>query len=61
MTEVVYLGAVVRYQVKVTEDLSVTSEIHNPDFSAICGVGDSLTLWFSASRAVPLSYETGPA
>jgi iron(III) transport system ATP-binding protein len=61
VTEVVYLGAVVRYQVKVTEDLSVTAEIHNPDFSAICGVGDSLTFWFSASRAVPLSHETGPA
>jgi len=61
VTEVVYLGAVVRYQVKVVEDLTVTAEIHNPDFSAICGVGDSLTLWFSANRAVPLPHETGPA
>jgi len=59
VTEVVYLGAVVRYQVKVTEDLTVTAEIHNPDFSAICGVGDRLTLWFAAHRAVPLPEETG--
>ncbi|MFI5339288.1 MAG: ABC transporter ATP-binding protein [Candidatus Methylomirabilales bacterium] len=57
VTEVVYLGAVVRYQVRVTEDLTVTAEIHNPDFSAICGVGDRLTLWFSASRAVALPHE----
>ena len=61
VTEVVYLGAVVRYQVKVTEDLTVTAEIHNPDFSAICGVGDRLTLWSSAGRAVPLPEETGRA
>jgi len=61
VTEVVYLGAVVRYQVKVTEDLTVTAEIHNPDFSAICGVGDPLTLWSSAGRAVPLPEETGRA
>jgi iron(III) transport system ATP-binding protein len=59
VTEVVYLGAVVRYQVRVTEELSVTAEIHNPDFTAICGVGDRLTLWFSAARAILLSEETG--
>ncbi len=57
VTEVVYLGAVVRYQVKVTQHLTVTAEIHNPDFSAICGVGDPLTLWFAASRAVSLPSE----
>jgi ABC-type Fe3+/spermidine/putrescine transport system ATPase subunit len=61
VTEVVYLGAVVRYQMKVTEGLSVTAEIHNPDFSAICEVGDPLTLWFSPSRAVPLPDEMGSA
>jgi iron(III) transport system ATP-binding protein len=59
VTEVVYLGPVVRYHVKVTDDLLVTAEIHNPDFSAICGVGDRLTLWFAGSRAVPLPGETG--
>ncbi|MBI2562212.1 MAG: ABC transporter ATP-binding protein [candidate division NC10 bacterium] len=61
VTEVVYLGAVVRYQVKVREDLLVTAEIHNPDFGAICGVGDRLTLWFAAARAIPMPGETGPA
>ena len=61
VTEVVYLGAVVRYQVKVSEDLLVTAEIHNPDFNAICGVGDGLTLWFAAARAIPMPGETGPA
>ena len=60
VTESVYLGAVVRYQVRVTKDLSVTAEIHNPDFSAICDVGDSVTLWLSASRVVPLPHEMGP-
>ncbi len=58
VTEAAYLGAVVRYQVRVTDALSVTAEIHNPDFSAICGVGDHLTLWFASSRAVPLARAT---
>ncbi len=58
VTEVTYLGAVVRYQVQVTDDVRVTAEIHNPDFSAICGVGDHLTLWFAAGRAVRLPGES---
>ena len=58
VTEMVYLGAVVRYQVQVAEGLLVTAEIHNPDFSAICGAGDRLTLWFAASRTIPLPGET---
>jgi len=45
----------------VSEDLLVTAEIHNPDFSAICGVGDGLTLWFATARAIPMPGETGPA
>jgi iron(III) transport system ATP-binding protein len=57
ITEVTYLGAVVRYQVRVTEELTVIAEIHNPDFSAIRGIGDRLTLWFAAARAVPLPGE----
>ena len=61
VTEVIYLGAVVRYQVKVADELTVTAEIHNPDFSAICSVGDALTLWFSAGRAVLLPHERGRA
>jgi len=61
VTEVVYLGAVVRYQVRVTENVGVTAEIHNPDFSAIHAVGDRLTLWVAASRAIGLPGETGRA
>ncbi len=59
VTEMVYLGAVVRYQVQVAADLLVTAEIHNPDFSAICGAGDRLTLWFAGSRTIPLPGKTG--
>jgi len=29
--------------------LQVTAEIHNPDFSALHGVGERLTLWVAAS------------
>ncbi len=59
ITEVVYLGAVVRYQVKVADDCLVTAEIHNPDYSAIRGVGDRLILWFAAGRAIPVPAQTG--
>ncbi len=54
VAEAAYLGAVVRYQVRVTETLSVTADIHNPEFGTIASVGDRVTLWFAASRAVPL-------
>jgi iron(III) transport system ATP-binding protein len=57
ITEAAYLGAIVRYQVRVTDDLAVTAEIHNPDFAAIRAVGDRLRLWFGASRAVLLPDE----
>jgi hypothetical protein len=36
----------------------ITADIHNPDFAAIRSVGDELTLWFAASRAVRLPGET---
>ncbi|MEK7205919.1 MAG: ABC transporter ATP-binding protein [candidate division NC10 bacterium] len=61
VTEVVYLGPVVRYQLRVAEEIDVTAEIHNPDFSAIHAVGDRLTLWFAAGRAVGLPGEAGRA
>jgi ABC-type Fe3+/spermidine/putrescine transport system ATPase subunit len=61
VTEVVYLGPVVRYQLRVAEEIDVTAEIHNPDFSAIHTVGDRLTLWFAAGRAVGLPGEAGRA
>ena len=54
VVEAAYLGAVVRYQVQVADGLSVTADIHNPDFAAIRTVGDRVTLWFGASRAVLL-------
>jgi len=61
VSEVVYLGAVVRYHLKVTDEIAVTAEIHNPDFSAICNLGDRLTLWFAGGRAVPLPDDAGRA
>jgi iron(III) transport system ATP-binding protein len=57
--EVVYLGSVVRYQLQVADALQVTAEIHNPDFSALHGVGERLTLWVAASRLVQLPEEGG--
>jgi iron(III) transport system ATP-binding protein len=54
VVEAAYLGAVVRYAVQVADGLSVTADIHNPEFAAIRAVGDRVTLWFGASRAVLL-------
>jgi iron(III) transport system ATP-binding protein len=59
VTEAAYLGAVVRYEVRVADDLTVTADIHNPDFAAIRLVGDRVTLWFAASRAVLLPDHPG--
>ena len=59
--ESAYLGAVVRYQVRLADGSSVTADIHNPDFAAIRGVGESLSLWFAAGRAVLLPDEAGGA
>ncbi|HSB78506.1 MAG TPA: ABC transporter ATP-binding protein [Candidatus Methylomirabilis sp.] len=59
VSEVAYLGAVVRYHVQVTADRRVVADIHNPDFTAICAVGDRLTLWFAGSRAILLPAEVG--
>ncbi len=61
VVEAAYLGAVVRYQVRVADASSVVAEIHNPDFAAIRAVGDRVTLWFGASRAVLLSDQVGEA
>ncbi len=57
VVEAAYLGAVVRYQMRVADGLTVTADIHNPDFAAIRSVGDRLTLWFAAGRAVALPGE----
>ena len=61
ITEAAYLGAMVRYQMRVADGLMVTADIHNPDFAAIRSVGDEITLWFAASRAVSLPGEAGSA
>src|SRR5512137_1104867 len=61
VTEAAYLGAVVRYEVRVADSLTVTADIHNPDFAAIRLVGDRVTLWFAASRAVLLPDQAGEA
>jgi iron(III) transport system ATP-binding protein len=61
VTEAAYLGAVVRYEVRVADGLTVTADIHNPDFAAIRLVGDRVTLWFAASRAVLLPDQAGEA
>ncbi|RPI02597.1 MAG: TOBE domain-containing protein [Zetaproteobacteria bacterium] len=61
VVEAAYLGAVVRYQIRVVDDLTVTADIHNPDFAAIRAVGDRVTLWFGASRAVLLPEQAGEA
>ena len=41
-------------QTQAFEALSITADIHNPEFASIASVGDRVTLWFAASRAVPL-------
>ncbi|HSB72447.1 MAG TPA: ABC transporter ATP-binding protein [Candidatus Methylomirabilis sp.] len=59
VSEVAYLGAVVRYQIRAAGDLRIVADIHNPDFDAIRGVGDRLALWFGGSRAILLPGEAG--
>jgi iron(III) transport system ATP-binding protein len=59
VAEAAYLGAVVRYRIRVADDLAVTADIHNPDFAAIRGVGERVTLWFAGSRTVPLPEHAG--
>jgi iron(III) transport system ATP-binding protein len=55
VSDVAYLGAVVRYQVVVGPDLLLVAEIHDPDFAALRAVGDEVTLWCPAAKMVPLS------
>jgi len=61
VVEAAYLGAVVRYQMRIADGVEITADIHNPDFAAIRAVGDRLTLWFAARRAVALPGEAGGA
>jgi iron(III) transport system ATP-binding protein len=50
VTEVGYLGAVARYQVEIAPGVSVTAEVHDPDFPALRRVGDAVRLWCDPSR-----------
>ncbi|MBI3455660.1 MAG: ABC transporter ATP-binding protein [Candidatus Rokubacteria bacterium] len=59
VTEVAYLGALVRYQVRVAEHLSLTAQVHDPDFAAIRTVGDAVTLWCPPGKVFPLGPDSG--
>jgi iron(III) transport system ATP-binding protein len=48
--EVHYLGAVARYQVAVAPEISLTVEVHDPDFQALRRVGDELRLWCDPAK-----------
>ncbi|HEV8309135.1 MAG TPA: ABC transporter ATP-binding protein [Methylomirabilota bacterium] len=50
VTEVTYLGSVVRYQVRVADGLLLTAEAHDPDFTRLRAVGDPASLWCAADR-----------
>jgi iron(III) transport system ATP-binding protein len=50
VTEVDYLGAVARYQVAVAPDVSLTVEVHDPDFRALRRLGDELHLWCDPAK-----------
>ena len=50
VTEVGYLGAVARYQVDVAPGISLTVEVHDPDFQTLRQVGDSVRLWCDPAK-----------
>jgi len=54
VVEVAYLGAVVRYQVRLTGDLVVTADVHDPDFATLHAVGDAVTLWCAPTKVIAL-------
>jgi ABC-type Fe3+/spermidine/putrescine transport system ATPase subunit len=54
VTEVVYLGAVARYQVRVGDGVTLTAEVHDPDWRGLRAVGDAVTLYCPAARVLPL-------
>ena len=54
MTEVSYLGSVARYEVRVGDGLTLTAEVHDPDFAALRAVGETVSLWCAADRVFPL-------
>jgi ABC-type Fe3+/spermidine/putrescine transport system ATPase subunit len=50
VTEVGYLGAVARYQVELAPGVSLTVEVHDPDFQALRRVGDPVRLWCDPAK-----------
>jgi ABC-type Fe3+/spermidine/putrescine transport system ATPase subunit len=50
VTEVGYLGAVVRYQVEVAPGVLLNVEVHDPEFSALRRTGDELLLWCDPAK-----------
>jgi ABC-type Fe3+/spermidine/putrescine transport system ATPase subunit len=50
VTEVTYLGAVARYQVEAPAGISLTAEVHDPDFATLRAVGDTIHLWCDPAR-----------
>ena len=50
VAEVGYLGAVARYQVEVAPGVSLTVEVHDPDFQALRRVGDVVRLWCDPAK-----------
>jgi iron(III) transport system ATP-binding protein len=54
VTDVAYLGAVVRYQVRVAEGLTLTVDVHDPDADGLRAVGDAVTLWCAVGKVRPL-------
>jgi hypothetical protein len=54
VTEVAFLGSIVRYRVQVTDEIELTAEVHDPEFAALRAVGEPVTLRCGASRVTLL-------
>jgi iron(III) transport system ATP-binding protein len=50
VAEVAFLGSIVRYRVEVGDGITLTAEVHDPDFATLRAIGEPVTLWCAASR-----------
>ena len=50
VTEVGYLGAVARYHVEVAPGVSLTVEVHDPEFQTLRRVGETIHLWCDPAK-----------
>jgi ABC-type Fe3+/spermidine/putrescine transport system ATPase subunit len=50
VTEVGYLGSVARYQVEIAPGVSLTVEVHDPDFETLRRVGEAVRLWCDPAK-----------